>query len=294
MSNKNIFIKKSNKVHENKYDYSNIIYKNAKTKVSIICPAHGIFKQTPTKHLSGRGCITCYKEKYYGTLEKFIKKSNKVHENKYDYSSTIYVNNTTKVSIICPTHGMFKQNPKEHTSGQGCKECNKERRKLSNPIEKFIEIHGNKYSYSFVNYINMITKVSITCPAHGNFNQLPKNHIEGKGCPKCKCNISKGEKMIINYLNKNNIKYITQKTFNECKHINKLRFDFYLPKLNIIIEFDGKQHFAPIKFFGGINEHKNIQIRDNIKNKYCKENKIYLIRIPYYENVEDILKKELN
>jgi len=121
-SNNKEFIKKSLNIHNNKYNYSLVNYKNSKTKVKIICPEHGIFEQTPTKHLKGCGCPNCANNVKLSNSE-FIKRSNKIHNGKYDYSLVQYENNRTKVKIICPEHGTFKQIPTNHLRGKGCNKC---------------------------------------------------------------------------------------------------------------------------------------------------------------------------
>jgi len=133
-------------------------------------------------------------------------------------------------------------------------------------------------------------KIKIICKKHGIFEQTPDNHINKKtGCPIC--NESKGEKEIRIILNNLNIKYIKQKTFNNCKNKRKLPFDFYLTDYNLCIEFDGIQHFKSIEYFGGEKVLKETQKRDLIKNNYCKENNIKLLRIKYNENILKKLKK---
>ena len=107
----------------------------------------------------------------------------------------------------------------------------------------------------------------------------------GQGCPIC--NISKGEYRVINFLEKNNIKYIRQYSFNKCKYIKKLQFDFYLKDLNICIEYDGIQHFESIKGLGGEKKFEQTQINDKIKTTFCLNNNIILIRIKYNEKIEN-------
>lgn len=125
------------------------------------------------------------------TTEEFIQKAKAVHGDKYDYSKVEYVNASTKVCIICPKHGEFWQRPSEHLRGNGCFKCGHEyvavlRKK---PKEWFLkkahEVHGEKYDYSKVEYINAKTKVCIICPEHGEFMQTPDHHLQGTGCPKC-------------------------------------------------------------------------------------------------------------
>ena len=121
------FIKKANKTHSSYYDYSRVIYVNAKTLVEIICPAHGIFKQSPDNHSRGKGCVNCSIEKSSirnrGSLAQFLKKAKAVHGSFYDYSLVEYINSGTNVKIICPEHGVFEQAPDNHYAGKGCYQC---------------------------------------------------------------------------------------------------------------------------------------------------------------------------
>ena len=188
------FIAKAKKIHGDKYDYSKVKYVDAKSKVCVVCPEHGEFWQIPYHHTKGCGCPKCKDDKTRERLilskEGFIKKARLVHGNKYDYSKVEYVNNRTKVCIICPEHGEVWQTPNHHLSGCGCHKYGGE--KQTSTKEKFIkkakEIHGDKYDYSKVDYSNAHTKVCIICPNHGEFWQTPNNHLRGHGCPKCKRN----------------------------------------------------------------------------------------------------------
>lgn len=118
------FIAKANKIHDNKFDYSKTEYIRAHDKVKIICTEHGIFEQKAYSHLNGRGCSKCSKTKKH-SMESFIKSAKELHGNKYDYSAIEYVNNKTKVAIICGSHGVFYQVPNSHLSGRGCIKCAK-------------------------------------------------------------------------------------------------------------------------------------------------------------------------
>jgi hypothetical protein len=119
------FIEKAKKVHGDKYDYSKVdITGSNKTKICLICPTHGEFWQTPNAHLNGQGCPKCPKQRNYKySLEEFIDVSNKIHNSKYDYSSTIYESSVSKVIIKCPIHGEFLQRPVDHIRGHGCPHC---------------------------------------------------------------------------------------------------------------------------------------------------------------------------
>ena len=179
------FIRRAKKVHGDKYDYSKVEYKGTHTKVCIICPIHGEFFQTPNNHLHGQGCLACGGRKQL-TKEEFIQKAREVHGDKYDYSKVEYVNKNTKVKIICPIHGEFFQTPNNHLQGHGCHKCVGCKQLTKEEfIQKAREAHGYKYDYSKVEYINAHTKVKIICPIHGEFEQEPNSHLEGKGCPNC-------------------------------------------------------------------------------------------------------------
>lgn len=150
-------------------------------------------------------------------------------------------------------------------------------------IEKAVSKHGNKYDYSLIDYKNNKTNIIIVCKNHGEFIQRPSHHLSGTGCPSC--NESKGEREIAYLLDKNNINYKRQHTFEGCKNKKLLPFDFFIPLLNICIEYDGRQHFEAIDVFGGEEALRYIQHNDEIKTDYCKENNIKLIRIRYDEVV---------
>ena len=186
------FIKKAIKIHGDKYNYSKVQYVNAKTKVTIICKEHGEFEQTPTGHLSGRGCPKC---RYISSsnavrkgLEKFIEEARDVHGDKYDYSKVNYVNNKTKVCIICPEHGEFWQRPDKHIlRKQGCPYCSgNAKRDINSFIEDAKKVHNGKYDYSKSVYNGIHEKLCIICPEHGEFWQSPNDHLHGQGCPMCK------------------------------------------------------------------------------------------------------------
>jgi len=295
--NNNTFVDISNKKHNFKYDYSLVEYKNNSTKIKIICKEHGIFEQRSDVHMRGGGCTKCVLEqnslRYRFTKELFINNSIKIHGDKYDYSLVEYINNNTKIKIICKEHGIFEQSPRSHTLNKsGCPVCIGRNKTTEDFIKQSKNIHNDTYTYDNVKYINSITKVSIYCENHGIFNITPNNHLQGKGCPICR--ESHGEKSIRIFLESNNIEYISQKKFNDCKHKRPLPFDFYLPKYNMCIEFDGEQHFKKFRF--ELNDDKLIfrQKKDNIKSDYCLLNNINLLRITYKDNIINKLKERLN
>lgn len=182
--------------HGAKFDYSKMLIDRMNTKTTIICPIHGEFQQTPSAHLSGKGCNKCAREES-GRLrslstETFIERAKMVHQDKYIYSKVDYFKNTfSKIIIICPIHGEFLQGVGAHLSGSGCPKCgdiNVSLKKTTSFYDFEAEaskIHNAKYSYFADGWVNTRTKINIMCPTHGVFSQLPSSHLRGTGCPEC-------------------------------------------------------------------------------------------------------------
>lgn len=171
--------------HGNKYDYSQVKYKNQRTKVTIVCLAHGPFDQMPNCHKLGKGCPECSGSRRHTTNDA-IEHFKATHGDRYNYSKVAYTNNRTNVTIICPVHGEFSQTPANHKQGNGCPKCAlKYRPSTEEAIEQFRAVHGSRYDYSKVEYKNNKEKITIICPKHGKFMQTPSNHKCGNKCPKC-------------------------------------------------------------------------------------------------------------
>jgi hypothetical protein len=282
-------IDKAKIVHHNKYEYFFDDYINSKSKINVICEFHGIFTQRIDHHLNGSGCPKCV-GRNKNTFE-LIEKYKAIHGDKYDYSLVDYKNANTKIKIICPKHSVFEITSRQHLNGVNCANCERERisfnqRKTTNDFINQAKIsHGDTYDYSLVNYLTANKSVTIVCEKHGEFNQIPRTHIKGSGCPICK--ESKGEKEIRKYLLENKIKFIPQHKFKDCKNIKSLPFDFYLPDYNVCIEYQGEQHYLNKKFFGGEAKLDYIKNNDNIKKSYCLSNNIKLCVISYTQ-INDI------
>ncbi|MDR0676127.1 MAG: DUF723 domain-containing protein [Elusimicrobiota bacterium] len=232
-------------------------------------------------------------KKLLKSAEQFIKESNKIHNDKYDYSLVKYTGNKNKIKIICPIHGEFLQSPLSHLHGKGCPKCYGNKKLTQKEfIEKANEIHIYKYDYSLVEYKNIRTKIKIVCPKHGEFLQSPSAHLfQKQGCPICKESI--GERKLSKIFLENNIKFETQKRFSSCRDKNPLPFDFYLPEHNICIEFQGKQHYFSYEVFGGEKDFLLTKKHDKIKKQYCKKNNINFLEIKYTENIEQKIKNFL-
>lgn len=289
--------------HGDIYDYSNINYINSTFDVTIYCKKHDCyFTQKASQHFIYGGCNHCTQENKKITSIKnrelrnpIISRFKNKHGEKYDYSK-IDINNTgidEKGIIICPIHGEFEQILYVHINS-GCPKCGKDQfvSKKTKSVNEFINkakvIHGDQYDYSNIRYLNLSTKISIKCIKHNkDFLIKPKEHINKKqGCPLCssELNISKGENFIKTWLEENNITFIKEKKFPTCKNILPLRFDFYIPVHNLLIEFDGEQHFKKRNHWkSGINKFITTQKRDKIKNDWAQNNGYDLLRISYKE-----------
>jgi len=200
------------------------------------------------------------------------------------------------VDIICKKHGVFKQKPNIHLTPCGCPSCRNDTiiSKYTKPHEKFIAecvaVHGDTYDYTNTKYINHKTKITVKCKKHGDFSIRPSHHTSGIGCYKCKPS-SKGEISIASLLD-GVYEFHTQHTFIDCispMSNHKLKFDFYIPSLNTVIEYNGEQHYYPNDFFGGIEAFKAAQIRDNHKIRYCNDNCINMVIIKYDEDIKQKL-----
>ena len=187
------FIEEANKKHDNKFDYSKVNYINSKTDIKIICPIHGEFDMTPHQHLlSPTGCTKC-SGKYKKNTEEFIEEAIKIHGNEYDYSKVKYINTHTDVIIYCIKHKIeYPQTPAMHLSGSKCKQCadeigsDKRRYTKEEFIKMAIEKHkDNLDDYSKINYYNLSTKININCKKHGEYSQIPYDHINGHRCSYC-------------------------------------------------------------------------------------------------------------
>lgn len=294
-------IGKFKKLHKNKYDYSLTIYKGIKTKVKIICPIHGLFEQTPDSHLNNGGCDKCGKIskglKKRLTQNEFLSKAKEIHGNKYNYHISKYKTANEKIEIKCKKHGIFLQKAIVHLQGYGCPACSGNKPLDKNEfIKRAQNIHGHRYNYTESVYNGIHEKLKIECFIHGIYMQTANSHLQGNGCPFC--NESKGEKIISMYLENKNINFIRQKRFTDCRDKLPLPFDFYLPELNLLIEYDGEQHFTEKSNFGKFRNKSTLeerQIKDKIKTDYAKLKGYILLRIHYNKihSIEKIISNKI-
>jgi hypothetical protein len=197
----NVFIERAIKTHGNKYDYSKSVYIGSNKKLIIVCKEHGEFEQGSKAHTEGQGCPKCAglkrAEKRKLSFTEFCDKANKKHMNFYTYVEKEYIKSSDILSIICPIHGLFKQQGNFHLQGGGCKKCgvNKRADIRRGNVEDFIDKsnikYNHKFDYSNFVYINVDCKSTIICPIHGEFEQTPYQHLNYKyGCGKCAIDIN--------------------------------------------------------------------------------------------------------
>lgn len=170
-------------------------------------------------------------------------------------------------------------------------------------IARAAAIHGDRYDYSkvvYIDYKKACTKVKLHCPKHGIFYQTPNKHLSGQGCPQC--TETQGEREIRVYLESHEINYVPYKSFKDCRSQRPLIFDFFLPESKTVIEYDGPQHFKPIDFKGTLS---TLQVKkalekaiknDHIKDAYCSQKSINMIRIPYteFKTIQKTLSQKLS
>jgi hypothetical protein len=278
------FIIRAKRKHGDKYDYSLVDYKDANTKIKIICPVHGIFEQVPYSHLVSN-CKKCALANDPKELfDAFVVKANKKHNNKYDYSLVEYKNSDIKIKIVCPKHGPFWQTPRNHL-WFGCKKCGNEivynKHDKNSIIKLFKKKHGEKYNYDLVNYEGYTKNVKIICPTHGAFEQLPSNHVKGCGCIRCnQISNSKAEKEISHFLKQ----YVVNIENNRTDIIQDRELDIYLPDYKLAIEHNG------LYWHSYNNLSSEYKKKHYDKTNLCAEKGITLIHI--FEN-EWVSKQEI-
>ena len=268
-------------------------YINSSTKVKCKCLIDGHeWMSLPSALLQGKGCPKCY-----GIIseEEFINKLSETKSSIILYGK--YLGSKTKTTFMCLNDGfVWDTTPYHVLHNSGCPMCaNKmqsERQTLSHEeyLKRLKQITNsilpiNQYVKNDVPILHKCLKCNY------EWEVSPNSLIsERVGCPKCNC--TKGENRIIKFLEDNNIDFVFQKKFDGLKNINSLYYDFYIPELNVLVEYDGEFHYIDI--FKN-NSFEPAKMRDVLKDEYAKNNNIKLIRIPYwdFDNIETILKTQL-
>lgn len=266
-------------------------YKGMKVPILHECLIHNIkWRAMPESILRGCGCTECKVEKIRNKLSKthkqYVFELYKINPNIIPIEQ--YINASTPTMHRCLICGYeWKVVPDSLMRGYGCPQCaGNVKRTHDEYLEQLNLINPNIEPIE--QYKNARTKILHQCKIDGYiWNVAPYLTLQGYGCPKC--NESKGERAICIWLDKHNIDYIQQKTFDNCRDKQCLPFDFYLPDYNAIIEYQGKQHYESIDYFGGQENLEYTQRHDKIKSDYCKQNNIRLLCIRYDEDINDAL-----
>lgn len=191
------FIRRAREKHGDRYDYSRVIFTKMHDRIIVGCPEHGDFSPKAFQHLQ-YGCRACGNQRSAGkrrtSIEDFIRIAGERHNHKYDYRYVTFRTQHDLVSILCPLHGEFRQAANDHLKGHGCPACGVEvsaksrsgtKLSTSDFLDRAFSKHGKRYEYKDTRFSGYGTKITITCSIHGDFDQMPGNHISGQGCPDC-------------------------------------------------------------------------------------------------------------
>lgn len=276
-------------------------YKNSHTKIEFRCKEGHKWITTPSNVLAGKTCLTCANIqsslRQRKSHEQFVEEVRNLHPDITVVGE--YVNSNTKIEFMCSKGHIWKSAPSNLLSGCSCPFCKGER------------ISALKFK-THKQFLGEVLELGIDITVLGRYHSArehilcrcnkcnhewmitPNNLLRGFGCPKCKK--SKGEQAVEEYLIANNIVFETQKRFADCIDQRPLPFDFYLPEYNMLIEYQGAQHYMATHRMG--DEEKLIyrQKHDCIKREYCKDKGINLLEIPYtnLNQVSEILSDVIN
>lgn len=291
-------IEKSKEKYSDKFVYSDVDTSKEKGQaVKIICPNHGMFLMSMHRHLHTKtGCPACGREdslrnrtKYNG-LEDVSKAAIKHHGDRYTYLS--YDAHSRTVTYLCPNHGEVSQLLRLHLTGHGCGECRYEDRRIDEKefIRRAKEVHPEGYSYDLSELKTVNHRITIKHSCGKVYRARVSNHLSGQGCSRCRSSL--GEKKIKDFLELNGISFIDQFVIEGYLY----RYDFCIPDLDILIEYDGEQHYRPVDYFGGVPAFEKRQELDREKTRLAKANRYRLIRISYkrFDELEEYLSRAID
>lgn len=277
---------------------------SATEKIIWKCNEHENFIMSWNCVKNGKGCPTCGKISSSNIRKNSIDYvKSKFEEKNLILMTDEYINNETPLAYICKQHkeeGIQYISFGSLISNRGCRYCAKEncrllQTKTQEQFEKEVySIFLDKYKV-IGKYINSTTHIEVYCNnCNESFFIAPKHLLNGHGCSIC--SISRGEQKIKSFLILNNIDFIQQYKFDNCRSKRKLPFDFAIFKnedLYCLIEYQGIQHYKPVETFGGEKQFLEQQKVDKIKKDFCNNQNIKLIEISYldFNNIEEILKR---
>lgn len=313
---KDMFISELKDIYGDLYDYSSVIYKNRKTKVTLFCKKHSLsFQRTPANLLKGYGCPCCNKElgrTYKNTVEadyiperrnlcwdtdRFIKESEYIFgKGTFDYSKCHYVNSKTPVTLIHVSTGKeFSVRPTEHLRHPAYRDTDSKYYEGTTDEQKIyyyadcVRRELTSKVYIPMQHVESYKRFKCICPIHGEFFTDLINIHKGVGCPDCTPKgESLGERAVRRYLQQKGIEYIQEYTIRDKRYFDTFaRIDFYVPGKNMFIEFQGEQHYniAVSKITHNSRRWQQQKKRDNHLRAYSESKGISLVEIPYtYRN----------
>lgn len=262
-------------------------YQGSKKKIRVLHTTCGSEYETRADGLlHGYECKACVYKKMTKTHDEYKKQVEEIHNKEYEVVSQ-YMGAHEKVDILHKTCGRIRSvDANSVLQGKKCIDCvNEGRAKTQEDFEREVyERVGDEYKVTG-NYVLAIEPIEFlhndeSCGL--TFSSTPNSFLSGgTRCPHCA--FSKGEVNIRRVLDNMGITYESEKEFSDLFNIRNLRFDFYIPDYNLLIEFDGEQHYRPVELFGGLDYLRKVQLNDAKKDEYCLKNNINLLRIPYTE-----------
>lgn len=268
-------------------------YKNVSEKIIVQCDkGHEPYGVSYKKWLEGRRCPVCggKKKLTYEHVKEIFEKEG------YALLSDTYNRAKDALLVKCPQGHIYETRIDRFKCGDRCPHCYGN---IPLTIEQIRQVIENEGYVLLSNTHKRKEKIAVQCPKGHIYDVRYDQFASGCRCPYCA--ESKGERRVRMWLENSKISYEQEKVFKECVHKGYLRFDFYIPCMNLCIEYDGEQHYKATDFTNKMSEEEKlsqlitIQTRDRIKNEYCKENDIGLIRIPYleFDNIESILSNHI-
>lgn len=262
------------------YDLPIEPYINSITPIKHKCKRGHIYKQTPGNHINkGQKCPYCVGNKRVTPQKHYQQCKDK----NLDFPIEPYVNARTKIKYKCKQGHIYEQTPYYHLNGGGCPYCYGNNKKTTKQYKD--ECIKLGIDLPIEEYVNAKTPIKHKCREGHIYKQTPDKHLQGRGCPYC--SQSYGEQHIQNYLDKHNIVYESQKTFNKLKDVYLLSYDFYLPEQKVLIEYQGQQHFESVSFDNkSKSDIQKQKYHDKLKRGYAKKHNYTLLEPTYKLNTQ--------
>lgn len=289
---KDEFVKKLKDVYGEELTLTETDYDHRQPEVR--CKIHGVFSK-PTGALIERkqGCKECSYASRRVSAKDFFERAQARHGSRWSYDLDSYKGLRQPITVICSEHGRFTVTALTHLNTLGgCKHCTRKEQPRGRSYSEFVEVanevHDSKYSYLENEWDQTSDRVTVVCKSHGSFTQRKSKHIHGNGCPACGRYLSYGVQKIASYLKSKDIRFELEKTFGlKGAGGGSLRFDFYLPDLHAVIEYDGLQHAQPVRFNSRSDpdrEFRRTQENDQIKNEWANTNSVPLLRVSHRQD----------